>query len=807
MQASFEESYRQFFKALTGTFPYEYQEELAQWLAASKSIVLRAPTGSGKTWAALAPFLFQRTEGQRNVDRLIYALPLRSLASSLHKGTIDALKGLPVTFLDSARNRHYSSDDPLYVTLQMGGQQDDPFFEGDVIFTTIDQLLSSYLFAPLSLPDRVGNIGAGAMVGSLLVFDEVHLLDPTRSLATTIEMLDRLKGLARFVLMSATLPDAILDWLAQKFGAIKKTLSSGEVQALPSHAAKERSVVWVSRLLTADDIVDNHKERTIAIVNSVSRAQSLFREVRRRLEAKSAATELVLLHARFYPEHRQRWESQLEGYFGHQASKSDAILISTQVVEAGIDISADILLTELAPLNSLLQRAGRVARYRDRNTGTVLVFELQADNQGKPNLGPYRDQREAVDATRRVLQNPSAAVALDYFKELEWLNEVHGASDLVALLPLNSLHSHRGYVSRAMDGLDVSARSRLIRDTASIAVILTANPEAVSFEARRWPQLLSVPRTSLFRLREAGSIAQGHEWVLKIPLPDETESSPSGGLHLTWATCTDPAQAAWLVAIHPAYASYLPDVGLELARAPATVPALTYPKSTPLPRYSYERETFVAHARRVVNQAQRLVAYHSEMVRMLGERYPGRPILDLINLVCAMHDVGKLQVAWQAEANRWQQQQDSTAGVNREASVPLAHTTYDPDRDKGNSSLPDFPPHATCGAFALLDYFGNHFPDEARALCTAIARHHGPHTSRLDKYELIPGTATVLQECLPDGLPQPLSVYPKAERHETERFSCDCLLHFSEDGPWWPLYVGLVRILRLADQGSFQEQS
>lgn len=797
-------TYREFFRRLTGNPPYGYQEEFADHLFQSRSVILRAPTGSGKTWAAVAPFLYQRLERRQNADRLLYVLPLRSLASGLYQSTIERLRKFSICYETCARNRRYSPDEPLYVTLQMGGQQDDPFFEGDVIFTTVDQLLSSYLFAPVSLPERVGNIGAGAMVGSQLVFDEVHLLDPTRSLATTIEMLDRLKGLARFVLMSATLPNIILDWLAMKLGAIKMTLSSGQVQALPSHAAKKRNMTWVPRSLSADDIVGNHKERTIAIVNSVSRAQSLFREVKQK---KSTATALLLLHSRFYPDDRQRWESQLEDYFGPQASKQDVILISTQVVEAGIDISADTLLTEIAPLNSLLQRAGRVARYKDRNTGHVIVFDLPLDNLGKPALGPYRDQRETVDATRRVFPSLGECVALDYLQELAWLNKVHGASGLAALSALNSLHSHRQHIFRAMDGLDASARSHLIRDSSSVGVILTDKPESLSFEPHRWPQLLSVPRTSLFQLRDACSTMQEHDWVLKTPKADEIEPSSSGGLHLTWAKCSNPAQIAWLVAIHPSYANYSPDVGLQIGRASDTVLAFRYAKSAPMPRYSYTKETFVAHAGRVVNQAQQVVAYHSEMLRALHGRYPGCPVLDFINLICAMHDAGKLQIAWQAEAHRWQQYRDSIASVQHDASVPLAHTTYDPDRDKGNSHLPDFPPHAPCGAFALLDYLACHFPEEARALCTVITRHHGAHTSRLDKYELISGATSVLQESFPDGIPKLLSVCSKPEKYPTERFSCDCLLHFSEDESWWPLYVSLVRILRLADQGSFQEQS
>lgn len=755
MQALFKERYRQFFKGLTGTFPYEYQEDLAQCLAAGKSIVLRAPTGSGKTWAALAPFLFQRIERQQNVDHLIYALPLRSLASSLYRSTTDRLKGLSINFSNSARNRRYSPNDPLYVTLQMGGQQDDPFFEGDVVFTTIDQLLSSYLFAPVSLPDRLGNIGAGALIGSLLVFDEVHLLDPVRSMATSIEMLYRLKGLSQFVLMTATMPDSVLHWVEGKLGAKGKALSSDEVLKLPSHATKERSFAWEQHPLTADDVVNHHKERTIAIVNTVGRAQALFREVRKKAKEAFPAAEIFLLHSRFYPEDRQHWESQLDVYFGPKAIRSNAILVSTQVVEAGIDISADVLLTELAPLSSLIQRAGRVARYQHpRNVGKFVVFELETTSNGQPKLGPYRDQAELVDATRCLLARADEGGSLDYLKELVWLNKVHGTSDLAALSHLDSLYTHGKQVLEAMDGLDGSACSRLIRDISSVSVVLTEQPEQLSFEGRRWPQLLGVPRTSLFQLKDACARARHPEWVLKIPVPDETEAGLPGELSLSWKTCTNPAQATWLATIHPNFASYSREVGLELGQPSQSVPPIRYAQPSLLPRYSYEREAFVTHARRIVKQAQHIVAYHSATIRALCDRHPEVPISDLVELVCALHDTGKLQVDWQREAQRWQTYSDNLAGIAGNLNEPLAHTTYDPERDKGSPLLPKFPPHASCGAFATLDYFGRHFSFEvAITMSTAIARHHGAHTRRLETYELLSAQSRCLKSAFPRTLP------------------------------------------------------
>src|SRR5205823_11457369 len=102
-------------------------------------------------------------------------------------------------------------------------------------------------------------------------------------------------------------------------------------------------------------------------------------------------------------------------------------------------------------------------------------------------------------------------------EELEWLKRIHDVSDLEELKPLDSLHIHRQHVLTAMEGLDGAACSRLIRDASSVNVVLTDKPENLNFTARKWPELLSVPRTSLFKLKEACAKAGSAEWVLKVP--------------------------------------------------------------------------------------------------------------------------------------------------------------------------------------------------------------------------------------------------------------------------------------------------
>ncbi|HLJ28573.1 MAG TPA: CRISPR-associated helicase Cas3' [Candidatus Angelobacter sp.] len=805
VEAFDEARYHHFFSRLTGKEPYPYQIRLAKSLAEGKSIILRAPTGSGKTWATVAPFVYSVAINSKFSDRLIYALPLRTLASNIYESTWEKLKEaneFQGQICRSPKGRRYQSRDSFYLGLQMGGQQDDPFFEGDITFTTIDQLLSSYLFAPVSLPNRVGNIGAGALVGSLLVFDEVHLLDPQRSFATTIEMLDRLKGLSQFVLMTATMPDSVIQWLEKKLEAKSISLSPPEVRQLPSHAEKQRAFQWHPSPLSAEDIVSKHKNRTIVIVNTVGLAQELVRQVRKDLGGQSGAPQVFLLHSRFFPEDRRYWESKLADYFGPNATLGNAILISTQVVEAGIDISGDVLLTELAPLNSLLQRAGRVARYLNRNIGQFLVYAPLTDDQGRLKLGPYRDDSEVVIATMDLLTSTGELPSVSYPHELEWLKCIHDIPDLKALTHLEYLHAHRQHVLAAMDGLDESACSRLIREIGSVNIVLTNEPETLRFNAREWPELLSLPRSSLFRLKGTCAKAGASEWVLKVP--EEIQSESNHALNFQWRTIKNPAAVAWLVAINPAHANYSKEFGLELEKASNTVSEVRYKPSAPIPRYSYLKEPFVTHATRVADCGSRILAQCPHALQRLGQIYKGFSVRDVFMLACALHDTGKLQSAWQNEAERWQQHIDAKLGRDHK-SQPLAHTDFDWERDRGDQWC-RFPPHAACGGFALLPYFLEQFPNKvAVLLCTAIARHHGTHTKELNQFEFVKEAEGILEQCVPGSSPRSVTLKPRPEAGDLASFSEEYLLHLKEDESWWALYANVIRVLRLADQGSFQD--
>jgi CRISPR-associated endonuclease/helicase Cas3 len=809
-------SYAEFFKVLTGFTPHPYQERIQETLCTGQSLILRVPTGAGKTWAAVAPFLYSLTNGDRFADRLLYALPLRSLASSLHASVYSRMEKVFGKVNAVANSREHSGEH-YYCTLQMGGQKDDVFFRGDVVFTTIDQLLSGYLFLPVSLPDRVGNINAGALIGSLIVFDEIHLLDSSVALGTVIEMLDRLRGLCQFVLMTATTSDKAISWLADRLSAAYLPVPDEEVRALPSQRTKQRTWRWSSGRIDACGLArQHHGGRTIVLLNSVQQAQDLFLNLERHYDSDPHKPHLLLLHARFYPEDRRTIEDQLPSYFGPGATKTNVILVTTQVIEAGMDISADNLHTELAPMNALIQRAGRTARYEDRPIGTVTVYEASG-------LGPYTEDKALVDATRSgVRQLPPEGCVVDFVEERNWVETVHAVSEESELKRYSNLRQRRDSVHKAMDQGERGRLSELVRNIDSIGVIVTPNPES-AFEGRKWPRLLSVSGFSLMGLgRYFRSLAPGN-WIAKGAVETNRDERP--GITLDWLVLSaGQLRAQWLVAIHPDFASYHPQLGLRLGEA-GEPPPLVFSESAPAQRYDYEFEPWARHCESIISKARPMNAAHTRGVGLLATSYgvPETWIEQLVEIACALHDVGKLTVDWQDCAWLWQHDKDARARVARlpvppRYRVPIAHTEFNAGTDQPfrKQAKYRFPPHAVQGAFAVSDALAARFIASggdnwgklaARCVLTAIARHHGTRTRECTLFRFPPGTAQTVAEVVPGGWPD-LELEACTDPLRRDQFP-EVLLTFGVESnePAWPLYAFLVRRLRLADQAATADLS
>ena len=153
-----------------------FQKKVRDLILQDKNVILQAPTGAGKTRAALSPFVNNLGCAGRSLPHTcLYATPLRVLSTQFHKEYQTV-----IAHIDKKRGtdygRYYERLEKSPVSIQTGEQPNDPQFESLITFCTIDQLLASFLGAPFSMGGRRrANLNVAAVLGSYLVLDEYHL--------------------------------------------------------------------------------------------------------------------------------------------------------------------------------------------------------------------------------------------------------------------------------------------------------------------------------------------------------------------------------------------------------------------------------------------------------------------------------------------------------------------------------------------------------------------------------------------------------------------------------------------------------
>lgn len=808
-----------------------FQAETAGHLLEGRNVLLRAPTGAGKTWAVLLPFVWSFLQGRPIADRLIYALPLRTLATSLYASTGEAIarvKGAALGRIASTR--------PLKVTIQTGEQPDDPFFrDGNIIFCTIDQLLSSYLNMPLSLPARLGNINAGALVGALIVLDEVHLLDPWRALATSVDLARRLRDYSRFAFVTATLSSAAADLLsaAKLLNTERVDVRPGDIAKIPNLAQKKRLVKVVAVPLTPAAVLAHHRNRTLAICNTVGRAQELYRGLRDALGGGPRAdTKLLLLHSRFMSRDRQERERALKPFLGPGSTAGNVIVVSTQAVEAGVDISADVLHTEACPANSLIQRFGRCARFavEGRGEGECRVYGLPLGRTGQPSFRPYASLG-IIEEDLGALSSGWSGKDLACEDEQRYVDAALSDREREVVAGLGSL-KHSTLVLTAISGGKPGYLRELVRSIDAVNVIVRRLPEQL--DATKFPLGVSMTRRSLSRLREfwtsapprpegVGSGSEpaavaGGDWVAKVPVPaGEDDDEAEHEAKLTWrvAAYDDVAVEPWVVALNPQFASYDAELGLVLG-TPGYETPIQYYERPERRGYACRCEAWEDHVRRTRAFAHDVMGRHQIGRARCEEvlQLPSGVLEGLSAHAALLHDAGKLGVLWQNAARKAQQQVDAahpllTGGRH------LAHTDRRPDADAGGSNgAPGvrIPPHSMEGAFLAALAVGAAGRegllrcDTALAqvlVASAVAHHHAPRNSRARPFALCPGGARAILSVLKEDMPARFA--ETVFRPLTDTLAAtfpDDLLEPVRDQTWLPAYWLLVRVLRLADQAA-----
>ena len=232
----------------------------------------------------------------------------------------------------------------------------------------------------------------------------------------------------------------------------------------------------------------------------------------------------MLLHSRFTSQDRYKKSRRLERWLGKDAWKNpttpNVIVVATQVVEVGLNISAGVLHTELAPANALVQRFGRCARFAQQH-GDVIVYPIAADDNGKVAYRPYDDTLCRLPGTtsRSHCQRRQRVNDFGFAEEQELIDAVHTAEDQRMLDHYSAEEvTLRKIIVETLATHEPDKRSQLIRDVDSIAVLIHPEPnQAITTKPFTWTAFSLRPGTlqGVYERLRQRQAEMGIDWVMK----------------------------------------------------------------------------------------------------------------------------------------------------------------------------------------------------------------------------------------------------------------------------------------------------
>ena len=434
-------------------------------------MILESETGSGKTEAVLYHFL--RLFRLNMVDGMYFALPTRTSATQMFERIVQVTKRVfvddtkrPAVLLavpgylrvDEKEGKILPrftvlwSDDPQDQSRYRGWAVENPkrYMAGTIVVGTIDQALLSVLKVPHS------HLRGSALLRLLLVVDEVHASDRYQTTLLKKILKHHMGGGGHMVLMSATLgswayeqfiapdksrnkafPISLSDAISRPYPAITVCTRGRrcDLEVPPPSEEKHVEVVMFPKIESPADVAKltlsllDKGARILVLRNTVSECIKTQREIEAlandsglRHALFSCNGVIAPHHSRFAREDRKTLDKEVEARFGkHATSDGPCILCGTQTLEQSLDIDADLLITDLCPMDVLLQRLGRLHRHKRQRPEAfkdprVVVLVPEGENlsrfikpesgrtAGPCGIGTVYEDLRVLELTRRELE-------------------------------------------------------------------------------------------------------------------------------------------------------------------------------------------------------------------------------------------------------------------------------------------------------------------------------------------------------------------------------------------------------------------
>lgn len=397
----------------------EFQKALGKFSGHGIAI---APTGSGKTEGAIAWALNQLNTPDGLKGKILYVLPTQVLTNSIYKRLVGYFGEDKVGLLHSGAllyqmYSHRESDESEQYNpedLKPNEEERETYSLNRMMFrpimvATVDQLLMLAFNG-----NKRWSVVMGELMGGTIIFDEVHAFDG-HMLALLERVAREMRDYTKMLFMSATMPENL-----QRFLSSLLALQGNE------HIIEDRTLMSQARnkfelrekdLLKKEKIdgeiikdIRSHiadKKRVAIVCNTVQTAQKVYKQLKSDLTDLLNNDEILCIHSRFIAKDRREKEKRLEKDKSRKREEQTwpRLLVSTQVIECGMDIDYDVLYTEGAPLEALIQRVGRINRERGDDPGSVYIYKQ--DKASEKFYPPEITKRALGELKKEINRSPS----------------------------------------------------------------------------------------------------------------------------------------------------------------------------------------------------------------------------------------------------------------------------------------------------------------------------------------------------------------------------------------------------------------
>lgn len=369
---------------------------------AAENLVVIASTGIGKTEAALLWV---------GKSKAFYTLPLKVSINAIYERIANGYgyKSEKVTLLHSdALSYLISNEDEAEDNKAFMKYQASKAFSYPITVCTIDQLFAFVYKAAGS------EILLATLKYSKLIIDEIQAYSPeiVAKIIYGLKLITDIGG--KFAIITATMPPIFEHFMQKLLG---KDVYKKPPEPFYSTEKARHKIKYIKAEIDYDKIkAESKTKKVLVICNTVKKAQEIYAELKDECNA-------YVLHSHFIKKHRDMLETNIKAFA--ECCKAKGVWISTQIVEASLDIDFDLLITEMCPADNLLQRMGRCYRKRpyEGDEPNVLIYDTE---NGKGTVYEYTN---IYDASVKYLAEYDGEIFEEEDK-IEYVNKVYNTDDL-----------------------------------------------------------------------------------------------------------------------------------------------------------------------------------------------------------------------------------------------------------------------------------------------------------------------------------------------------------------------------------------